>query len=181
MSSNGRFMDVTTGEILDVVESGHFHNGTTEPQKVLVDVSPGQRVRSYRPKKFDRTHDFTMVFHANNRDLVRNKRLTDDEKSLLFSILIFLDYDQYVKDEQSFYFNVNRVADLMGWSRQRAARVLDGLCSRDKRLLGCTKIGREKYYMLNPHFIYRGDTSVLATAVKLFEQAAVDNDEEESA
>ncbi|WP_025846513.1 hypothetical protein [Brevibacillus agri] len=171
-----QYVDRETGEIVDVIESGHFHNGTDEARKVVVEVAPGQRVRPFRPKKFEKMHEFTMVFHASNREMVRNKRLSDDEKSLLFSILIFLDYDQYVKDEQSFYFNVNRVAELMGWSRQRAARVLDGLTSRDKRLLGMTKIGREKYYMLNPNFIYRGDTSVLATAVKLFEQAAIDNE-----
>jgi hypothetical protein len=174
----GRYVNAETGEIVDVIESGHFHNGTDEARKVIVEVAPGQRVKPFRPKKFEKIHDFTMVFHASNRELVRNKRLSDDEKSLLFSILIFLDYDQYVKDEQSFYFNVNRVAELMGWSRQRTSRVLDGLCAREKRLLGCTKIGREKYYMLNPHFIYRGDTSVLATAVKLFEQAALDNEVE---
>lgn len=143
--------------------------------KVVVEVAPGQRVRAFKPKKFEKMHEFTMVFHASNREMVRNKRLTDDEKSLLFSILIFLDYDQYVKDEQSFYFNVNRVAELMGWGRNRTGRILEEL--RKKKIVGSTNIGKSKYYMLNPSFIYRGDTSVLATAVRLFEQAAQETEE----
>jgi hypothetical protein len=75
------------------------------------------------------------------------------------------------------FFNVKRAADLMGWNRNKTGRVLDSLCERDKRLMGFTKIGREKYYMLNPHFIYRGETSALGTAIKLFEQAAIDEEE----
>ncbi|MGF9711639.1 hypothetical protein [Paenibacillus naphthalenovorans] len=73
------------------------------------------------------------------------------------------------------YFNVNRVADLMGWSRHRTGRVLESL--RKKRLVGTTNIGRAKYYMLNPSFIYRGDTSGLQAAVRLFEQAAEEEPE----
>jgi hypothetical protein len=139
-----------------------------------MDVKPGEQVNVGRPKKFEKAAEFTMVFHGSTRELVRSKALADDEKSLLFSLLIYLDYDQYVKDEDAFFFNVIRAAELMGWSRARCGRVLESL--RKKRLLGITTIGRAKYYMLNPRFIYRGDTASLASAVRLFDQSAEDNE-----
>ncbi|WCK53850.1 hypothetical protein PP175_21410 [Aneurinibacillus sp. Ricciae_BoGa-3] len=157
----------------DQINARSFQNNMPETVKVSVEVKPGESIKAFRPRIF-KNFDFTMVFHANNRELVRNKKLSDDEKSLLFSLLIYLDYDQYVKDESAMFFNVGRVAELLGWSRQRAGRVLEGLCSHSKRLLAYTKIGREKYYMLNPHFIFRGDTSSMDTAIKLFEQSAID-------
>lgn len=166
-------IDPQTGEIIDVIEARGYRNGTDETQRVAIDVKPGETVRPFKAKKFER-QDFTMVFHASNRELVRERRLTDDEKSLLFSVLIYLDYDQYVKDEDNFYFNVSRVSSLMRWDRHRTGRTLESL--RKKRLIGNTTIGRAKYYMLNPSFIYRGDTASLAAAVRLFEQAAEDSD-----
>ncbi|WP_337102349.1 hypothetical protein [Paenibacillus sp. YIM B09110] len=166
-------VDPQTGEIIDVIHTQGFRNGTEETQRVLIDVKPGEQVRASRPKKFVKHAEFTMVFHASNRELVREKQITDDEKALLFSVLIYLDYDQYVKDEENFYFNVKRVAELMAWDRNRTARVLESL--RKKRLVGNTTIGRAKYYMLNPRFIYRGDTSGLTAAVRLFDQAAEDD------
>lgn len=163
-----------TGEIVDEITSGSFRNNTQETKTVAIDVKPGETVKPFKPRKFSKMAEFTMVFHGSTRELVRSKALADDEKSLLFSLLIYLDYDQYVKDEEAFFFNVNRAADLMGWSRHRCGRVLESL--RKKRLIGTTTIGRAKYYMLNPAFIYRGDTSALGTAIKLFEQAAVDGE-----
>jgi len=169
-------VDPSTGEIIDVIQTQGFRNGTEETHRILIDVKPGEQVRTAKPKKFVKHAEFTMVFHGSNRELVREKRLSDDEKALLFSVLIYLDYDQYVKDEDNFYFNVGRVAELMAWDRNRTARVLESL--RKKRLVGNTTIGRAKYYMLNPAFIYRGDTSRLAAAVRLFEQAAEDDRQE---
>jgi hypothetical protein len=169
-------IDTSTGEIIDEIESGHFRNNTDTARTVAIEVAPGQTVKPFKAKKFARSAEFTMVFHGSNRELVRKRVLTDDEKSLLFSLLIYLDYDQYAKDEESFFFNVNRIAALMGWSRARAGRVLDSLCSRNKKLLGFTTVGKAKYYMLNPNFIYRGDTSGLQTAIRLFEQSALDDE-----
>lgn len=168
-------VDMQTGELIDVIESKKFRNGTTATQRIVMDVNPGEQINAGKPKKFVKHAEFTMVFHGSTRELVRSKKLNDDEKALLFSVLIYLDYDQYVKDEEHFFFNGVRVAELMGWSRQRAARALDGL--HRKRLVGTTDIGRAKYYMLNPAFIYRGDTSGLASAVRLFEQAAEDGED----
>lgn len=170
------YVNVETGELIDELSARAYRNGTDGETKVAVTLRPGEQITKVKPKAFDKRNDFTMVFHASNRELIRKKALSDDEKSLLFSLLIFLDYDQYAKDEQAFFFNVGRVAELMGWSRQRAGRILDGLCARDKRLIAYTRIGREKYYMFNPNFIYRGDTSALRTAIRLFEQAAIDED-----
>jgi len=167
-------IDTSTGEIIDEVNARHFRNSTSEAQRVVMDVQPGDQVNVGKPKKFARAAEFTMVFHGSTRELVRSKALSDDEKSLLFSLLIYLDYDQYVKDEERFFFNVNRAAELMGWSRHRCGRVLEAL--RKQRLIGVTSVGRAKYYMLNPAFIYRGDTSGHESAVKLFEQAAVDDE-----
>lgn len=169
-------INTSTGEIIDEITSGHFRNNLDEAVTVAIEVGPGETVKPFKPRKFSKMAEFTMVFHGSNRELIRSKTLADDEKALLFSLLVYLDYDQYVKDESAMFFNVNRVADLMGWSRHRAGRVLDALTAKDKRLLGYTHIGRAKYYMLNPHFIYRGDTSALGTAVKLFEQAAQDSE-----
>jgi len=166
-------VDVQTGEMLDVSGSKKYRNGTDSAQQVVMSVAPGEQVSASKPKKFSKHAEFTMVFHGSTRELVRSKTLGDDEKALLFSLLIYLDYDQYVKDEDAFFVNVNRAADLMGWSRQRTGRVLETL--RTKRLIGTTTIGRAKYYMLNPRFIFRGDTSSLASAVRLFEQAALDD------
>jgi len=168
-------IDTATGEIIDAVSARHFRNGTNEVKRVVVDVKKGEQVNVGRPKRFEKRAEFTMVFHGSTRELVRSKTLADDEKSLLFSLLIYLDYDQYVKDEDAFFFNVNRAAELMGWSRHRCGRVLETL--RKKRLIGVTTIGRAKYYMLNPAFIYRGDTSSHASAVRLFEQAAEEDEE----
>jgi hypothetical protein len=165
-----------TGEIIDVIHTQGFRNNTNDTQSVVINVKPGESVRPTKPKKFVKHAEFTMVFHGSNRELVREKRLSDDEKALLFSVLIYLDYDQYVKDEENFYFNVKRVAELMAWDRNRTARVLESL--RTKRLVGNTTIGRAKYYMLNPRFIYRGDTSGLTAAVRLFDQAAEDDRQE---
>jgi len=166
-------VDVQTGEMMDVIGTKRYRNGTAETQRVVMDVAPGEQINTGKPKKFAKHEEFTMVFHGSTRELVRSKTLGDDEKALLFSLLVYLDYDQYVKDEEAFYINVNRAADLMGWSRQRTGRVLESL--RVKRLIGTTTIGRAKYYLLNPRFIYRGDTSGLASAVRLFEQAAEDD------
>jgi len=166
-------IDPETGEIIDVIQSRGYRNGTDEAQQVLITVKPGETVMPSKPKKFAKHAEFTMVFHGSTRELVRSKKLADDEKSLLFSLLIYLDYDQYVKDEDSFFFNVIRAAELMGWSRHRCGRVLESL--RTKRILGTTTIGRAKYYMLNPAFIYRGDTASLSAAVRLFEQSAEDD------
>lgn len=167
------YVDHETGELLDVVETRAFRNNTDVPQRVVMEARPGETLRATKPKAFVKHAEFTMVFHGSTRELIRAKSLGDDEKSLLFSLLVYLDYDQYVKDERLFYFNNVRVAELMGWSAHRAGRVLESL--RTKRLLGTTTIGRAKYYMLNPTFIYRGDTSNLASAVRLFEQAAEDD------
>lgn len=171
-----KIVDTETGELIQGVDSESFRNNTQEPVRVVMKVAPGQLVKPIKPKAFKRNVDFTMVFHASNRELVRNKRLSDDEKSLLFSLLVYLDYDQYVKDEKSMFFNVSRAAELLGWGRNKTGRVLDGLCAKNKRLIGYTRIGREKYYMLNPNFIFRGDTSTLETSIKLFEQAAIDEE-----
>jgi hypothetical protein len=168
-------IDPHTGEVIDVIKSQGFRNGTEETQRILIDVKPGEQVRASKPKKFAKHAEFTMVFHGSTRELVRSKTLSDDEKSLLFSLLIYLDYDQYVKDEEAFFFNVNRAAELMGWSRRRCGEVLESL--RTKRLIGTTTIGRAKYHMLNPAFVYRGDTAGLASAVRLFDQAAEDAEE----
>lgn len=165
-------INTETGEIIDSV-SGGFRNNTDEAKTIAVEVKPGETVKPFKAKSFARHAEFTMVFHGSTRELVRSKALADDEKSVLFSLLIYLDYDQYVKDEDSFFFNVNRAAELMGWSRHRTGRVLESL--RTKRLVGITTIGRAKYYLLNPAFIYRGDTASLAAAVRLFEQAAEDD------
>jgi hypothetical protein len=167
-------INTQTGEIIDEVSSGHFRNNLDEAITVAIEVKPGETVKPFKARKFSKTHDFTMVFHGSTRELVRSRALADDEKAVLFSLLIYLDYDQYVKDEDAFFFNVNRAAELMGWSRHRCGRVLESL--RSKRLMGATTIGRAKYYMLNPTFIYRGDTASLAAAVRLFEQAAEDDE-----
>ncbi|NHN31144.1 hypothetical protein [Paenibacillus agricola] len=169
-------IDTQTGEIIDEVNSGHFRNGTDDTVKVAIDVKPGETVRPYKARKFSKSAEFTMVFHGSTRELVRKRSLSDDEKSLLFSLLIYLDYDQYAKDESAFFFNVNRIAELMGWSRARAGRVLESLCSPNKKLLGYTTVGKAKYYMMNPNFIYRGDTSGLQSAIRMFEQSALDDE-----
>ena len=173
---NKLYVNRETGELAAELKEKAFKNNTKTDAKVTVNVKPGEMVRPFKPKKFKKSFDFTMVFHADSRELIRNKKLTDDEKALLFSLLVYLDYDQYVKDEKAIFFNVSRVTDLMGWSRRRTGLVLKGLTQRRKRLLGYTQIGREKYYMLNPHFIYRGTTQGLETAVKLFNQATLDED-----
>lgn len=167
-------INTETGEVIDEVSTKRFRNNTDAEQTVVMTISAGEQVNVNRPRKFVKSAEFTMVFHGSTRELVRSKTLTDDEKSLLFSLLVYLDYDQYVKDEESFFFNVIRAAELMGWSRARCGRVLESL--RKKRILGTTMIGRAKYYMLNPRFIYRGDTAGLASAVRLFEQSAEDSE-----
>ena len=168
-------IDTETGEVIDEVSARQFRNGTDGNHRVVMDVKPGEQVSVGKPKKFVKHAEFTMVFHGSTRELVRSKTLADDEKSLLFSLLIYLDYDQYVKDEDRFFFNVNRAAELMGWSRRRCGEVLESL--RKNRLIGTTAVVRVKYHMLNPAFIYRGDTSSHASAVRLFDQAAVDETE----
>lgn len=167
-------IDTSTGEIIDEISVRQFRNGTGDAKRVVMDVGEGEQVTVGKPKKFSKAAEFTMVFHGSTRELVRSKALADDEKSLLFSLLIYLDYDQYVKDEEHFFFNVNRAAELMGWSRRRCGGVLESL--RIKRIVGTTTIGTAKYHMLNPAFIYRGDTASLASAMRLFDQAAVDSE-----
>lgn len=171
--TSSNVVDTSTGEIIDEITTRNFRNNSDGEKTVVMTVGSGEQVNVGKPKKFTKSAEFTMVFHGSTRELVRTKALADDEKSLLFSLLIYLDYDQYVKDEERFFFNVNRAAELMGWSRRRCGVVLESL--RKKRIIGTTAVGRVKYHMLNPAFIYRGDTSGLASAVRLFEQAAVDD------
>lgn len=39
-------IDPQTGEIIDVIQTQGFRNGTEDTQRILIDVKPGEQVRA---------------------------------------------------------------------------------------------------------------------------------------
>lgn len=166
-------VDTETGEVVEPAPiASDFTNNTSEEVLVGVPVKPGERVKAFRPRKMAK-EDFTMVFHASVRDLVRSGKLDDAQKSLLFSMLVYADYSLYAKDDDKMYFDVKRIGDLMSWSRQKAGRVLNSLVKM--QVMARTEIGPHQYYMFNPNLIYRGEMASMPRMKQLFDQAAADS------
>ena len=95
---------------------------------------------------------FTKVFIAATKKLT--PILQPNEKSFLFDVLPYLDYDtNFIVDAQQQRLNLKGIADLHGMSERQVVRILNSL--EEKLVIQRKTVGQNTYVYLNPQYFYR--------------------------
>ena len=110
----------------------------------------------YRPKLTER---WFMAFQDTFEELAKDPELTLEPKNVLLYLFSKLDFENFIQLSQT------DIAEGLGMHKQHVSRAMKLLASKQIILEG-PKVGRSKYYRLNPHYGWKGKVKNLETERK---------------
>lgn len=177
------YVDEITGEIKQIpviVDGESFVNNGDTDITVTIKVPPGQSVkprkRGSRPHEYKDVDSFVKVFQDQIQQMIVKGELSDDEKSVLFTLIFFISgYDGSIKFNGD-DMNVKKLFELLKWKKiDRLYPVLKSL--EAKGIIKRIKDGNKALIRINPLYMCRGNATKRTVQIKTFNMKKVEKKE----